>query len=58
VVPDPSERCTIVTSVAGSVTPGLIFTIAGSFHRFIFPMNMSARTAPVNFSGALAPSML
>ena len=53
VVPEPSERCTTVMSVAGSVTPGFSFAIAGSFHFVILPRKMSARTGPVNFSSAL-----
>ena len=37
VVPDPSERCTMVMSVAGSFTPEFSFASAGSFHFLIFP---------------------
>ena len=36
VVPEPSARCTITIGVDGSVTPGLSFAIAASFHFVIF----------------------
>ena len=42
VVPEPSDRCTIVISVPGSFTPGFSFAIAGSFHFVILPWKMSA----------------
>ena len=37
-------------SVAGSLTPGFSFAIAGSFHFVILPRKMSASSGPVNFS--------
>ena len=58
VVPEPSERCTTVMSVAGRVTPGLSLTIAGSFHFVILPRTMSASTGPVNFSRRETPGRL
>src|SRR2546422_1996940 len=47
-VPDPSERCTTTTSVAGSLTPGFTAAIRASLHFVIFPRKMSARTSGVN----------
>ena len=58
VVPLPSERCTTVIVVPGRFTPGLTFTMAGSFHLVILPRKMSARTGPVNLSAAVTPGML
>jgi len=37
VVPEPSERCTTLISVAGRPTPGFSAAIAGSFHFLILP---------------------
>jgi hypothetical protein len=58
VVPEPSERCTTVMSVAGSFAAGLSFTSAASFHFVILPRKMSASTAPVNFNSPLTPGRL
>src|ERR1700722_5123415 len=49
VVPEESERRAIVIAVLGSLTPGLIFAIAGSFHFVIFAWKMSAMTVGVSF---------
>ena len=57
-MPDPSERCATVMSVAGSFAPGFRAVIALSFHFVILPRKMSASTAPVNFNSAFTPGML
>ena len=50
VVPDPSDRCTTVMSVDGSLIAALSFEIAGSFHFVTLPRKISASIAPLNFS--------
>ncbi len=42
VVPDESDRTASVMAVLGSVTPGLLAAIAGSFHFVILPWKISA----------------
>ena len=49
VVPEPSERCTTVMPVAGSLTPGLSAAICGSFQVLIEPAKMLATTGPESF---------
>ena len=58
VVPDSSDRWTIVIVLSGSVTPGLRLAIAGSFHFFTLPRNMSATVAPSSFSPFSRPDTL
>src|SRR6476619_4289326 len=50
VVPDSSERKKTLIAVDGSVTPGLIAAMAGSFQVVILPLKMSAATAGVRIS--------
>src|SRR5262249_32259597 len=50
VVPDSSERCTIVMAVDGRFTPGFSVLIAASFHVLILPRKMSAMVVPSSFS--------
>src|SRR5437879_13847319 len=57
-VPDPSERCTTTTSVAGSLTPGFTAAIRASLHFVIFPRKMSARTSGVNRKVSLTSGRL
>ena len=45
-VPEPSERCTVVMSLSGRFTLGLSFLMAGSFHLAISPMKILARVGP------------
>src|SRR3954453_21426039 len=45
VVPDSSERKKTVIGSLGSVTPGLILAIAGSFHVLIVPLKILASTS-------------
>src|SRR5215475_5891334 len=49
VVPEESERRAIVIAVLGSLTPGLTFAIAGSFHFVIFAWKMFAISVGVSF---------
>src|ERR1035438_1237729 len=49
VVPEESERRAIVIAVLGSVTPGLIALIAGSFHVLIVPWKMFAMASADSF---------
>ena len=37
VVPEPSDRCTVVIAMSGSVTPEFSLAIFGSFHFVIVP---------------------
>src|SRR5207244_1337079 len=46
VVPDSSERCTIVICVDGSFTPLLSAAISGSFHVLTLPRKTSAVVLP------------
>src|ERR1022692_3715162 len=48
VVPDPSERCTVVMAVAGNLTPGLSPAMAGSFQVVILPAKIPATVAGPN----------
>ena len=50
VVPDSSLRKNTLIVVLGSVTPGLIFAIAGSFQVVIWPMKILAMTSGVRMS--------
>src|SRR5689334_9315788 len=50
VVPDSSERKKTEIAVFGSVTPGLIAAIAGSFQVLISPRNTLAATSGVRIS--------
>src|SRR5450759_2088033 len=52
VVPEPSDRCTTLISVAGRVTPALAAAIDGSFHFVILPSKMPAMISAVILSGA------
>ena len=45
VVPDSSERKNTLIGVAGSVTPGLILAMAGSFQVVILPLKILAATS-------------
>ena len=47
VVPELSERCTVVIAWFGSVVPGLRVVIAGSFQLVMVPRKMLATTVPV-----------
>src|SRR4051812_28363421 len=58
VVPEPSERWTVVIWLPGRVTPGFSAATAGSFQDLIFSRKMSASTGPVKRSGALTPGRL
>src|SRR5579871_2422371 len=58
VVPLPSERCTTVISASGSLTFGLSFLMAASFHFEIAPRKMPASVSPAKFNGAETPSIL
>src|SRR6476659_362798 len=58
VVPDSSERWTMVMFVDGSETPGFIFVIAGSFHFLIFPRKMSAIVVPSSLRPDFTPLRL
>ena len=49
VVPDPSERWTIVIAVAGSVTPGLRAAIFGSFQVVMVPRYIPATVSASSF---------
>ena len=49
-VPEESERRAMVIAVLGSLTPGLIDAIAGSFHFVILPWKMFAMTVGVSCS--------
>src|SRR5215472_7818255 len=46
VVPEESDRRTIVIDVPGSLIPGLSAAIAGSFHFVIVPWKIPAMTGP------------
>ena len=48
-VPEESERRAMVIAVLGSLTPGLIVAIAGSFHFVILAWKMFAMTVGVSF---------
>src|SRR5579862_4074317 len=50
VVPEPSERCTTVIDVDGSVTPGFMAAMAGSFHFLIFSEKIFASVSPSSLS--------
>jgi hypothetical protein len=50
-VPDPSDRCTTMMSVAGSFTPGLSAAMRVSFHLVIRPRKTAARVPPSKRSG-------
>src|SRR5262245_53566528 len=58
VVPDSSERCTIVMAVDGRSTPGLRALMAGSFQFLILPRKMSAVVVPSSFSPFSTPFTL
>src|SRR5438445_1592333 len=58
VVPDSSERWTIVMFVDGRLTPGFSFAIAGSFHFLILPRNMFAIVGPSSLSPPFTPLRL
>ena len=47
VVPEPSERCTMVMRPSGSFTPAFTAAMAGSFQVLILPRKMLARTGPL-----------
>src|ERR1700729_3123905 len=49
VVPEESERRGIGIAGLGSLAPGVIFAIAGSFHFVILAWKMSAMTVGVSF---------
>ena len=50
VVPELSDRCTIVIAVDGSVTPGLSALIAASFHFLILTAKILASVLPLSCS--------
>src|SRR6476659_3079216 len=50
VVPDSSERKKTLIAVEGSLTPGLIAAMAGSFHLVIWPRKILAVTSGVRMS--------
>ncbi len=58
VVPDESERWTIVIAVLGRLSPGLSDLIAGSSQVLILPMKMLASVGPSSFSPLLTPGRL
>src|SRR2546427_3329391 len=58
VVPDSSERCTIVICVEGSLTPLLSAAISGSFHDLTLPRKMSAVVVPSSFRSFGTPFAL
>ena len=58
VVPEESERTTMVIGVLGSVTPGLSAAIAALFQLVILPWKMSAMTGADSCSGLLRPDRL
>ena len=58
VVPDESERCTMVIDVLGRLTPGLSLAIAGSFHFLIVPWKMLAVVGPSSLRPVLSPDTL
>src|ERR1700747_3223883 len=49
VVPEESERTARLMGVLGSLTPGLIAAIAGSFHFLILPWKMFAMVCASSF---------
>ena len=58
VVPDSSERWTIVMAVEGSETPLLSALILGSSHVFTLPRKISATVLPSSFRPFSTPSTL
>ena len=58
VVPESSERCTAVMWRPGSVTPGLVAAIFGSFHLVILPAKMPASGVGVELQVLSTPSTL
>src|SRR5271166_1905297 len=58
VVPEESERTTMVIGVLGRVTPGLSAVIAELFQVVILPWKMSAMTGADSCSGLLRPDRL
>src|SRR5712671_781432 len=58
VVPDSSERCTIVIELDGRLTPAFCFAISGSFHFLTLPRKMSATVGPSSLRPAFTPLRL
>ena len=57
-VPEESERRAIVIAVLGSLTPGLIFAIAGSFHFVILRLEDVRDDRRRQLQGLLTPDRL
>jgi hypothetical protein len=58
VVPEESERWTIVIAVLGRLIPGFSALIAGSFQVLILPRKMLASVGPSSFRPLLTPGRL
>src|ERR1700733_1325831 len=58
VSPDPSERCSGTTGVAGRLTPGFSAAICGSFQVLMVPSYMAVSTLPLSFRCPVTPGRL